>query len=866
MPGIGNNLYPPILATYMPAFVRTTACKIYFSLSIYNSIEDIQNVQVIISNQNTNLSALVSTKYPAGIKITTLQKDDNVTGDNKYFITINPEDLQSGIFELNQFYKVQLRFTGTGASILTDEKKIAAWLVNNQKFFSEWSTVCLIKGIQKPEIYLKGFENQEDETERETIFTSEVVDFIGSMYYEEDGEIEKEYMKSYNIKIYKRSNNLLVYDSGIIYSNTYNPNEINYSLKTALEDGVNYRIVFTYTTINEYIDSVSYLFSIVQNAIDTLNATVTATIEEELGRVRIDIVATVTEVFFGNLTIRRSSSESNFSIWEDVHEVTIANGKVLNYTWYDYTIESGVWYKYCAQRRNSRGYRGAVVNIRYPVMAVFDDMFLTRDGMQVRLRYDPKITSFKKTLLESKTDTLGSKYPIIRRNGNVGYREFPISGLITAFCDEEGIFLNRENIYGNSLIYYDNYNNVNNIDEYQDFIYEREFREKIMDFLYANTIKLFRSTAEGNILVKLMDISFTPNETLGRMIYTFNATAYEIDDCSLENFERYGVQSIGKFSRFLKYTYTNIGQLQGTYVSTKEDILNVLQEKYKARVTEKYINLVKCLRWVRIEFEMPPYLIKTTASGAIIPLEADEKPNEDTALGYIVYINNNPIIVSPRRYYELADEDAEINSIYFPVESTVTIDYKVEVDQLENTSLLYNKMYFYTKVGQIGDSFKINENVFLRIYKKYLLNYYAYHQQLLSLNKVSIESVPGAIVYVKDSFDEDYFKHEIGPTGVLEFYDEEAIVTGLYFDGIQLYETNFNEDREEVRDNEFIIIGNVNSLDEVINPIKNGVYIVDKVRYIYYKEEWFKFSENNVVQCPVDALIDYIYELMKGEY
>ena len=43
MPGIGNNLYPPIVSTYMPAFIRTTACRIYFSLSIYNSIEEIKN-------------------------------------------------------------------------------------------------------------------------------------------------------------------------------------------------------------------------------------------------------------------------------------------------------------------------------------------------------------------------------------------------------------------------------------------------------------------------------------------------------------------------------------------------------------------------------------------------------------------------------------------------------------------------------------------------------------------------------------------------------------------------------------------------------------------------------------------------------
>lgn len=36
MPGINNNLYPPIFKkSYAPAFVGT--CRVYFSISIYNS-------------------------------------------------------------------------------------------------------------------------------------------------------------------------------------------------------------------------------------------------------------------------------------------------------------------------------------------------------------------------------------------------------------------------------------------------------------------------------------------------------------------------------------------------------------------------------------------------------------------------------------------------------------------------------------------------------------------------------------------------------------------------------------------------------------------------------------------------------------
>ena len=63
-----------------------------------------------------------------------------------------------------------------------------------------------------------------------------------------------------------------------------------------------------------------------------------------------------------------------------------------------------------------------------------------------------------------------------------------------------------------------------------------------MDFLYKDDIKLFRSLTEGNILVKLMDINFSPNASLGRLVYSFTANAIEVDDCTAENLSKYGIE------------------------------------------------------------------------------------------------------------------------------------------------------------------------------------------------------------------------------------------------------------------------------------------------------------------------------------
>ena len=74
------------------------------------------------------------------------------------------------------------------------------------------------------------------------------------------------------------------------------------------------------------------------------------------------------------------------------------------------------------------------------VICDFEDAFLYDGDRQLKIRFNPKISSFKSTVLESKTNTIGSKYPFIFRNGNVEYKEFQISGLISILGDENNEF------------------------------------------------------------------------------------------------------------------------------------------------------------------------------------------------------------------------------------------------------------------------------------------------------------------------------------------------------------------------------------------------------------------------------------------
>ena len=57
---ININLYPPIVDTYAPAFLVDSGtdkdiCRIYFTLSKFNTIRDIANVQMTVRNQYTNI-------------------------------------------------------------------------------------------------------------------------------------------------------------------------------------------------------------------------------------------------------------------------------------------------------------------------------------------------------------------------------------------------------------------------------------------------------------------------------------------------------------------------------------------------------------------------------------------------------------------------------------------------------------------------------------------------------------------------------------------------------------------------------------------------------------------------------------------
>ena len=379
---VNNNLYPPIIETYMPAFlIDQGVCRIYFSLSSFNSFDDIINAQVTIRHQATNASVLNSNIYPSEIMLLSIHQDPNRADvDDRYYIEVKNSDIINGSFEINQYYKVQIRFTKNGASALPSgvdleardeahKQAIDTWLAGNSSLFSEWSTVCLIRGISKPNLNIPNFQTS---GEGINYLSDTNIDINGSLEFADPAE--KETLRSYQFLLYDSKDQLLT-DSGLLYSSDYcDYNSLIYTIKYNLVESEEYRLVVKYTTQNLFEDEKEYKFIVIQSYTEKLDVDMNYIMDEENGAIGINIRAKEgVDPIIGNITIRRTSSNTNFTIWEDIHSFSVVENQELDYTWYDYTIESGVWYRYCAQKRSATGQRGVITELKEPRMMIFEE-------------------------------------------------------------------------------------------------------------------------------------------------------------------------------------------------------------------------------------------------------------------------------------------------------------------------------------------------------------------------------------------------------------------------------------------------------------------------------------------------------------
>lgn len=563
------RLFPPIINPYIPAKLITSVnsgISIPFDMNQFDDPSEITEIHVMITRQSNYMSLLKSEPYPLGI-IALAPGDLTITNKS---ITIPSDKLDGKQLSYNEYYKVQLRFSAVTESSQKGIGKTGATLSNilrnesNLARYSEWSSVGLVRFISPINLVTtaniqgdsrilvdgavapQSLETHYLELAAQYIKSSNTEDTVLDQTFKRADD--KEYLANWRIVI-KDNNNNVVMDSGVQELNYRGDetNELKYACPYYFPQNVSHHVYLTITTCNLYEQTYVYYVNanisdntwseqsdvLEYTSVDSVIGKLNITFEHGAGKSSIPSGST--------FIIRRGSHEDNFAKWEVIYSKHLTSAVTTPISVDDFTIESGNLYKYnityIAPNQTSYSITEG------PVISVFDHAFLTSKDTQLCVKFNPSISNYKVNVSDNIVTTIGSKYPYINRNGNMYYRTFSLSGTIAYEMDAEHQFATRSSIYGEWINVYGSYFVNRYINQQNDRITQREFREMVMNYFYEDKPKLFRSTPEGNILVRLTDISLTPKQELARMIYDFSCTATEIGDCNIDNYKLYDLHN-----------------------------------------------------------------------------------------------------------------------------------------------------------------------------------------------------------------------------------------------------------------------------------------------------------------------------------
>lgn len=560
-----SKLYPPIIEGVLPAFYGDEI-TIPFQMNLAVGFGDIMGFQLKIKTvQSSTLIGTISTTNSNSYDL------DNL------LVTFPIEDGIKSKLIVGQYYKVQLAY------IKNDETHTIGY----------YSTVATIKYTNYPSLTIEDLNSSKNNLH--------LYSYTGS--YISSDITEKLY--SYNFTLYDNAYNILLHSDDILYNSSEDerPGEsyFTFTIKWDLESNKKYYLRVEAKTFNNLIVSSPYYPIIQKHTINSdANITLVADAISKLddgcivlhmqGHINNDtgIEDTVT----GSFQLVRSSEKSNFTEWDEILRFSLYGQKPTKNLYYDYTVEQGVNYKYALIQYNKFGLYSNRIESN-TIYSDFEHMYLYDGKRQLKIKYNPKVSSFKETVMEQKTNTIGSKYPFIFKNGNVSSKEFSISGLVSVEMDDSFLFIENhknmlngpyrsDNTTAGSELYFQNYFAYN-------MQVERDFKLEVLNWLNDGEPKLFRSAAEGNYMVRLMNTSLSPNDQLARRLHTFSSTAYEIDNVSFDTLKKYNLfteinlskQSIGWMSMdFSK---------DGFYVDSSGYSDNLL--KYKA-IALKFENMI----------------------------------------------------------------------------------------------------------------------------------------------------------------------------------------------------------------------------------------------------------------------------------
>ena len=539
------KLYPPIIEGTLPAFCDSII-KVPFTMNKSVSKNSVKGFALKIKTIKNQSNILLGQEQDAIITSTeTWDETSNI-------VSFNIGDSIKSKLNIGQFYKVQIAYVA--------EENVVGY----------YSTVGIIKYTSKPNLSIEPIDNQT---------------YVG-VYSQESKDItEKVY--SYCFSLVDRFGNIIETSREQLHNNSKDINQYeskdSYTIITELEENKSYHLIYKIKTVNGLESSVQIKeITNIESIESTLNATIVCSVDYEDGFIDIGLETEEKNFIYGTYYLLRASSEDSFKTWNKILNFSLQGKKLPKHLYKDMTIKQGVEYKYAIQQYNIHGVKSKKIESEYTIQANFEHVYLYDGERQLKIKYNPKITSFKTTLMETKVDTIGNKYPFVFRNGNVEYKEFPISGLISFLSDENKMFeieKSNDEIFRKSTQDNDNYKDFKNFEfsktnlTTENICSEREFKINVLNWLNNGKPKLFKSPVEGNYIIRLMNTSLSPVDTLGRMLHSFSCTAYEIADNTYNNLTKFN---------FIRDNNQLKQRLQWTSVDLKTQKANINMLKHSA--------------------------------------------------------------------------------------------------------------------------------------------------------------------------------------------------------------------------------------------------------------------------------------------
>lgn len=592
------KLYPPHLDGTVPSFYsiypnsgtgRETKITIPFALNKTVGSSDIQGFAIKIKTIQSN-TLLWTDVVMLHDSSNTDKIFDYVIGPNSY-VTFNISELN---LTVGQYYKVQLAFV--------DETRTVGY----------YSSTAVAKYTTKPALSIAGLNSNAT--------NNHLYSYTG--IYSQVGGDATEKMSSSRF-VLKEAGGEVIVDSGDIIHHTYDDVSSRESHETfvipnELESNKSYYLTFTVTTNNGLVvESARYRIIKAGTVLPDMDVTLSANLNYEEGFV--DLILTnnliadnstekkVTGMFY----ILRAASNDDWA-WRDMGSFTLQAQIPSRRLWKDYSIEQGVKYRYAIQQYNVAGLRSD--RIEAPeVTADFEDAFLYDGKRQLKIKYNPKVSSFKRDVVEQKTDTIGSKYPFIFRNGNIDYHEFPISGLISYLGDENHQFMKMNDlgieVPTTQLVS-------------ENITAERTFKMEVLKWLTNGEPKLFKSPSEGNFIVRLLNVSLSPNDTLGRMLHTFSATAYEVADASYESLMDMGFAEVESDVVQTRYQSVNIAGHSNELDLVANSIMNYKELDVNMQLNEELISRINNSTYYKDGKQIPLDISKNVTSLGVLVISS----------------------------------------------------------------------------------------------------------------------------------------------------------------------------------------------------------------------------------------------------